>query len=118
MSNVSVRLDRPRLLFRQQPTRLDFRYVRGIAAQAGSDRRRRSGRAYLDRAAPCLALAKFVGLAFTAAPFIERAAGSNWPRRISWPGRSALASRFLAFCAAFAFARWRALALVMASSPF
>jgi hypothetical protein len=29
-----------------------------------------------------------------------------------------LASRFLAFCGAFAFARWRDLALVMSSSPF
>ncbi len=45
MSNVSVRLDCPRLLFLQQPAPLDFRRDRGIAAQAGSDRRRRSGRA-------------------------------------------------------------------------
>ena len=94
------------------------RRLAAIVAAEVAGRRLVNGKAYLDRAAPCLALAKFVGLAFTAAPFIERAAGSNWPRRISWPGRSALASRFLAFCVAFAFARWRALALVMASSPF
>jgi hypothetical protein len=49
---------------------------------------------------------------------IEPDPGSNFPGRICWPGWSALASRFLAFCAAFAFARWRALALVMSSSPF
>ena len=40
-----------------------------------------------------------------------------WPD-FFWPGRSVLASRFLGFCAAFAFARSRALALVMSSSPF
>jgi hypothetical protein len=77
-----------------------------------------NGTAYLDRAAPRFAPAKFLVLAFTRGPFIELAPGSNCPGRISWPGRSALASRFLAFCGAFAFARWRDLALVMSSSPF
>jgi hypothetical protein len=77
-----------------------------------------NGTAYLDRAAPRFALEKFLALAFTRGPFIELAPGSNCPGWIFWPGRSALASRFLAFCPAFAFARWRALALVMSSSPF
>ncbi len=81
-------------------------------------RRMFNGTAYLDRAAPRLAPAKFLVLAFTAGPFIEPAPGSNCPGRICWPGRSALASRFLDFCAAFAFARWRALALVMSSSTY
>jgi len=74
--------------------------------------------AYLERAAPRFAPPKFLVLAFTTGPFIEPDPGSNCPGRIVWPGRSALASRFLAFCAAFAFARWRDLALVMSSSPF
>ncbi len=77
-----------------------------------------NGTAYLDRAVPRFAPAKFLALAFTRGPLIEPAPGSNCPGRIFWPDRSALASRFLAFCAAFAFARWRALALVMSSSPF
>ena len=81
-------------------------------------RRMFNATAYLDRAAPRFAPAKFLVLAFTPGLFIELAPGSNCPGRIVWPGRSALASRFLAFCAAFAFARWRALALVMSSSPF
>ncbi len=81
-------------------------------------RRMFNGTAYLDRAALRLAPAKFLGLAFTRGLFLELAPGSNCPCWIFWPGRSALASRFLAFCAAFAFARWRALALVMSSSPF
>jgi hypothetical protein len=75
-------------------------------------------KAYLDRAAPLFAPAKFLALAFTRGLFIEPDPGSNCPGRIIWPGRSALASRFLDFCAAFAFARWRALALVMFSSLF
>ncbi len=74
--------------------------------------------AYLDRADPRLVREKFLELKFMAGLFIEPDPGSNWPGRICWPGRSALASRFLAFCTAFAFARWRALALVMSSSPF
>ncbi len=74
--------------------------------------------AYLDRTAPRFATAKFLVLAFTRGPFIELAPGLNCPGWIFWPGRSALASRFLAFCPAFAFARWRALALVMSSLPF
>jgi hypothetical protein len=77
-----------------------------------------NGTAYLDRAAPRFATAKFLVLAFTRGPLIELAPGSNCPDWIFWPGRSALASRFLAFCPALAFARWRALALVMSSSPF
>ncbi len=77
-----------------------------------------NGTAYLDRAAPRFVPAKFLTLAFTRGPFIELVPGSNCPGRIFWPGRSGLASRFLAFCAAFAFARWRALALVMSASPF
>jgi hypothetical protein len=81
-------------------------------------RRMFNGTAYLDRAAPRLAAPKFLVLAFTRGPFIELAPGSNCPGRIFGPGRSAAASRFLTFCDAFAFARWRALALVMSSSPF
>jgi len=77
-----------------------------------------SGTAYLDRAAPRLAPAKVLVLALALGPFIEPAPGSNCPGRMAWPGWSALAARFLAFCAAFAFARWRALALVMSASPF
>lgn len=73
-------------------------------------RRMFDGTAYLDRAAPRFAPAKFLALVFTPGPFIELAPGSNCPGWIFWPGQSALASRFLAFCAAFAFARWRALA--------
>ncbi len=73
--------------------------------------------AYLDRAAPRLALAKFLVLGFMRGLLIEPAPGSNCPGRICWSGLSALASRFLIFCAAFAFARCRALALVMTSSP-
>ena len=76
-----------------------------------------NGMAYLDRAAPRLALAKFLVLGFMRGLLIEPAPGSNCPGRICWSGLSALASRFLIFCAAFAFARWRALALVMTSSP-
>ena len=79
-------------------------------------RRMFNGSAYLDRAAPRFAPAKFLAPTFVRGLFIEFAPRSNCPGRISWPGRSALASRFLAFCAAFAFARWRALALVMTSS--
>ncbi len=81
-------------------------------------RRMLNGTAYLDRAAPRFALAKFFALTFMRGLFIELAPGSNCPGWIFWPGRSALASRFLAFCPALAFARWRALALVMSSSPF
>ncbi len=81
-------------------------------------RRMFNGTAYLDRGAPRFAPAKFLMLAFTRGLFIEPGPGSNCPGRIFWPGRSALASRFLAFCAAFAFARLRALALVMSSSSF
>jgi hypothetical protein len=76
-----------------------------------------NGMAYLDRAAPRLALAKFLVLGFMRGLLIEPAPGSNCPGRICWSGLSALASRFLIFCAAFAFARWRALALVMCASP-
>ena len=76
------------------------------------------GAAYLDRAAPRCVLAKVLALAFTRGLFIELAPGSNCPGRIFWPGRSASAPRFLGFWAAFAFARCRALALVMSSSPF
>jgi len=76
------------------------------------------GAAYLERAAPRFAPAKFLVLAFTRGLFIELVPGSNCPGWIFWPGRSALASRFLAFCAAFAFARCRALALVMSPSSF
>lgn len=74
--------------------------------------------AYLDRAAPRLAPAKFLLLAFMPGLFIEPGPESNCPGRIFSPGCSVLVSRFLAFCPAFAFARWRALALVMSSSPF
>lgn len=74
------------------------------------------GVAYLDRAAPRLATAKFLVLA--RGLFIEPGPGSNCPGLIFWPDWPALASRFPTFRAAFAFARWRALALVMSSSPF
>jgi hypothetical protein len=74
--------------------------------------------AYLDRAAPDFAPAKFVFLAFSTGPLIELDCGSNCPGRIVGPGRSAVAWRFFIFFAAFAFARWRALALVMGSLPF
>ena len=92
----------------------------GTAAFNTTWRSRRvfNGTVYLDRAAPRLAPAKFLVLAFTRGPFIELDPGSNCPRWIFWPGWSALASRFLAFCPAFAFARRRALALVMSSSPY
>lgn len=77
-----------------------------------------NGRAYLDRAAPRLTPEKLLVSAFTRGPFIEPVPGLYWPGLGPWPGRSTLASGFLAFCAAFAFARWRALALVMSSSPY
>ena len=76
------------------------------------------GPAYLDRAAPVFAPAKFRVLAFSTGPLIELDCGSNCPGRIVGPGRSAAAWCFLIFCAALAFARWRALALVMGSVPF
>ena len=41
-----------------------------------------NGRAYLDRAAPRFAPAKFLALAFTRGLFIELAPGSNCPGRI------------------------------------
>ncbi len=81
-------------------------------------RRMFNGTAYLDRAAPRFVRAKSLALAITRGLFIEPGPGSNCPGRIFGPGRPALASRFLAFCAAFALARWRALALVMSASPF
>ena len=71
------------------------------------------GTAYLDRDTPRLAPAKFLLLAFTLGLFIEPVPRSNSPGRVFWSGRSALASRFLAFCVALAFARLRALALVI-----
>ncbi len=74
--------------------------------------------AYFDRAAPRRAPPKLLALAFTRGPFIELVPGSNCPGWICWTGWSAPAFRFLAFCAAFAFARWRALALVISASPF
>ena len=85
---------------------------------ARSSRRMFPGGIYLDRAAPRLAPAKFLLPIFTAGLFIEPAPGSNCPGRILSSCPSALASRFPVFRAAFAFARWRALALVMSSSPF
>jgi len=85
---------------------------------ARSSRRMFPGGTYLDRAAPRLAPAKFLLPIFTAGLFIEPAPGSNCPGRILSSCPSALASRFPVFRAAFAFARWRALALVMSSSPF
>ena len=76
------------------------------------------GPAYLDRAAPDFAPAKFRVLAFSIGPLIELDCGSNCPGRIIGLGKPAAAWRFLIFCAALAFARWRALALVMGSVPF
>ena len=81
-------------------------------------RRMFNATAYLDRAAPRFAPARFLVLALYLGLDIELFLGSNRPGRIVGAGWSALAARFLAFCAAFAFARWRALALVMLSSPF
>ena len=72
--------------------------------------------AYLERADPRFAPAWVLALALALGPFIELDPGSNRPGRMSCAGRSAAASRFLAFFAAFAFARWRALALVMSCS--
>ena len=72
---------------------------------------------YLDRADPRLVLAKFLASTFMRGLFGELSPGSNCPGRVSEPGRSAPALLFLAFRAAFAFARWRALAFVMSSSP-
>ena len=81
-----------------------------------SSRKTFRGAAYRDRAAPRLAPAKLLLPAFVAGLFIEPAPGSNCPGRIlSAP--SVLAARFFVFCAAFAFALWRALSLVMSSSP-
>ncbi len=74
------------------------------------------GAAYLERADPRLATAKFLVLA--RGPFIEPGPGSNCPGLIFWLGWLAPASRLPSFRAALAFARWRALALVMSSSPF
>ena len=74
------------------------------------------GGAYLERAAPRLARARFLASTFACGLFMELGPGSNWPGWISGSGRPALAFRFLAFCAAFAFARARAFALVMSSS--
>jgi len=76
------------------------------------------GPAYLDRAAPRFAPAKFLAWVFVFGPFIEPDPGSNFPGRIFGAGRLASAFRFLVFCAAFAFARRRAFALVMSASPF
>ena len=76
------------------------------------------GPAYLDRAAPVFAPAKFRVLGFSTGPLIELDRGSNCPGRIIGPGRSAATWRFLIFCAALAFARWRALALVMSVPSF
>ncbi len=76
------------------------------------------GAAYLDRAAPLFALPKLLALVFMFGPFIELVPGSNRPGGNFCSGLPASAFRFLAFRAAFAFARRRALALVMSSSPF
>lgn len=56
--------------------------------------------------------------AFAPGVLIDPDPGSNWPRLSSCPGWAAELARFLAFCPAFAFARWRARALVMIRSPF
>ena len=80
-------------------------------------RKRSAKLAYLDRAAPRLEPPKFLVLAFTNGLFIEPPPILNRPGGMPWPGWAAFDSRFLAFWAAFAFARWRALALVMPSSP-
>ena len=95
----------------------------GVVSRSGVRRRlRASGRSYgggyLDRAAPDFAPAKFRVLAFSIGPLIELDCGSNCPGRIIGPGKPAAAWRFLIFCAALAFARRRALALVMGSVPF
>jgi len=76
------------------------------------------GPAYLDRAAPDFAPANLGVMAFSTRRLNELDCGSNCPGRIVGPGKPAAAWRFLIFCAALAFARWRALALVMGSVPF
>ncbi len=77
-----------------------------------------NGTAYLDRAEPRFDPAKFLTLTFMLGLFIEPVPGSNRPGRIFWPVRSVLVFRFPAFRAALAFARSRALALVMSYLPF
>ena len=81
-------------------------------------RRMFDGVADLDRAAPRLAVAKFLALMFARGPLIELIPGSNRPGGISWSGRLASGPRLPAFRAALAFARLRASVLVMSSSPF
>ena len=76
------------------------------------------GPAYLDRAAPDFAPANLGVMAFSTRRLNELDCGSNCPGRIVGPGKPAAAWRFLIFCVALAFARWRALALVMGSVPF
>ena len=76
------------------------------------------GPAYLDRAAPDFAPANLGVMAFSTRRLNELDCGSNCPGRIVGPGKPAAAWRFLIFCAALAFARLRALALVMGSVPF
>ncbi len=76
------------------------------------------GTAYLERAEPRFDPAKFLTLTFMFGLFIEPVPGSNRPGRIFWPVRPVSVSRFPAFRAALAFARRRALALVMSFLPF
>jgi len=76
----------------------------------------RQGAAYLERAAPRRAAPVFLALGFEPGLFIVPGPGSNFPGWTFCSGWSALAFRFLAFFAAFAFARWRAFALVMCFS--
>jgi hypothetical protein len=68
---------------------------------------------YRERADPRLAPERLLVFAFTRGPLIEFAPGSNWPGRIFFTGTSTSASRFLARCADFAFARLRAFSLVI-----
>ena len=68
-------------------------------------RRMVNGTAYRDRAAPRRAPERFLVSTFTRGPFIELPLESNRPCWMVWPDWSALVSRFLAFCSAFAFAR-------------
>lgn len=72
--------------------------------------------AYFDRAEPRFAVAKVLASTLALGLVIERGPGSNcpwWGLGLGWP---ALALRLCAFFAAFAFALWRALALVMFST--
>ena len=74
--------------------------------------------AYFERAAPRLAPAKFLAWAPIRGLEIVPGPGSNLPGRSFSSGRLVLTSGFLVFFPTLAFARKRALALVMCSFAF